>query len=68
MKEGRNQLKDHNNSLRIVTGRSLGSVAAFIQKVEQIVCGQGALKAWEHFTVLGVSEPEKLYFAAKSSA
>lgn len=54
MKRGRNQLKDHNCGLRIVTGRSLGSVAAFIQKVEQISCGQGGTQGMEnacHFAV-----------------
>lgn len=43
-----------NCGLRIVTGRSLGSVAAFIQKVEQIGCGQGGTQGMEnacHFAV-----------------
>lgn len=71
VKRGRNQLKDHSHGLRIVTGRSLGLVAAFIQKVEQISCGQGGTQGMEntcHFAVLGVREPEKLYFAVQSSA
>lgn len=56
VEEGRNQLKDHSHGLRIVTGRTLGSVAAFIQKVEQISCGQGGTQGMEstfpsHFAV-----------------
>lgn len=72
VKKGGNQLKDPSHGFRIVTGRSLGSVAVFIQKVEQISCGQEALKAWKVpitlLSVIGVREPKKLYFAVKSSA